>query len=73
MMFADLVDIDDFRDRLSQLGVDLPPGDSPDSWAQLVRAAQPVDGLPELIETLCAEGMTLQPEVRKAVDIILLP
>lgn len=73
MMFADLVDIDDFRDRLRELGVELPPGDSPDNWAQLVRAAQPVDGLPELIETLCAEGVTLQPEVRKAIDIILTP
>lgn len=73
MMFADLVDIDDFRDRLGELGVDLPPGDSPDKWAQLVRAAQPVDGLPELIEALCAEGVTLQPEVRKAIDIILMP
>lgn len=73
MMFADLVDIDDFRNRLSELGVYLPPGDSPDSWAQFVRAAQPVDGLPELIETLCDEGVTLQPEVRKAVDIILMP
>lgn len=73
MMFADLVDVDDFRQRLGELGVDLPPGGSPDSWAGLVRAAQPVDGLPELIAMLCAEGVTLQPEVRKAVEIILMP
>lgn len=73
MMFADLVDIDDFRDRLSELGLDLRAGDSPEDWARMVRAAQPVDGLPELIETLCAEGVTLQPEVRKAIEIILMP
>ncbi|MCC4118069.1 hypothetical protein LLG90_22195 [Aromatoleum toluclasticum] len=73
MMFADLVDVDDFRQRLGELGIDLPVGGSPDDWAGLVRAAQPVDGLPELIGILCAEGVTLQPEVRQTVDIILMP
>jgi len=73
MMFADLVDVDDFRLRLGELGIDLPPDGSPDSWARLVRAAQPIDGLPELIEMLCAEGVSLQPEVREAVEMILMP
>lgn len=73
MMFTDLVDVDDFRDRLRELGVDLPAGASPERWASLVRAAQPVDALPELVAALCADGVTLQPEVRRAVDLILLP
>lgn len=73
MMFADLVDIDDFRERLGALGVALPQGETPDDWARRVRAAQPVDGLPELIAALCAEGTTLQPEVRRAIDLILRP
>ena len=39
MMFADLVDVDDFRERLLALGIDLPPDTSPERCAQLVRAA----------------------------------
>ena len=73
MMFADLVDVDDFRQRLLELGVELPPGTSPEHCARLVRAAQPVDGLPELVGALCADGVTLQPEVRRAVELILMP
>ncbi|NMG46068.1 hypothetical protein GPA22_20320 [Aromatoleum toluvorans] len=73
MMFADLVDIDDFRQRLGELGIDLPASGSPESWARQIRAAQPVDGLPELIGKLCAEGVTLQPEVREAIEMILKP
>lgn len=72
MMFADLVDVDDFRQRLGELGIDLPAGGSPDSWAARVRAAQPVDGLPELIAMLCADAVTLQPEVRQVIDIIMM-
>jgi hypothetical protein len=73
MMFADLVDVDDFRQRLLELGIDLPPGVSPERCASLVRAAQPVDGLPELIGALRADGVTLHPEVRRAVELILMP
>lgn len=73
MMFAELVDVDDFRQRLGELGIDLPADGSPASWARLVRAAQPIDGLPELIEMLCAEGVTLQPEVREAIEMIRMP
>jgi hypothetical protein len=73
MMFAELVDVDDFRQRLLELGIDVPPGASPERWASLVRAAQPVDGLPELIGALCTDGVTLQPEVRRAVELILMP
>lgn len=73
MMLADLVDVDDFRLRLRELGVDLPPSASPEQCAQTVRAAQPVDGLPELIGALCADGVMLQPEVRRAVELILMP
>jgi hypothetical protein len=73
MMFADLVDVDDFRERLLELGVALPPDTSPEQCASLVRAAQPVDGLPELIRSLCADGVTLQPEVRRAVELIIRP
>lgn len=73
MMFADLVDVDDFRQRLRELGIELPPDASPECWASVVRAAQPVAGLPELIDALCAAGVTLQPEVRRAVELIRMP
>jgi hypothetical protein len=73
MMFADLVDVDDFRQHLLQLGIDLPPGTSPEQWASLVREAQPLDGLPELIAWLCSGAVALQPEVRRAVELILMP
>ncbi len=72
MMFADLVDMDDFRQRLLELGIDLPADTSPERCASLVRAAQPVDGLPELIDVLCADGVTLHPDVRRAVELILM-
>lgn len=73
MMFADLVDVEDFRLRLLELGVDIPSGVSPERCAALVRAAQPVDGLPELIGGLCAGGVTLHPEVRRAIELIRMP
>lgn len=73
MMYADLFDVDDFRQRLFELGVEVPPGASPERCASIVREAQPLDGLPELIGALCAEGVTLQPEVRRAVEMIVMP
>lgn len=73
MMFADLVDVDDFRERLLELGIDVPPGASPEHCASLARAALPVDGLPELIAALRADGVTLQPEVRRAIELIVMP
>lgn len=73
MMFADLVDVDDFRQRLRELGIDVAAGASPELCASVVRAAQPVDGLPELIANLCAEGVTLQPEVRQTIELIRMP
>lgn len=72
MMFAELVDVDDFRQGLLELGVDLPPGTSPEGCASQVRAAQPIDGLPELIGALYADGVTLHPEVRRAVELIVM-
>lgn len=71
MMFADLVDVEDFRLCMRELGVDLPADGSPELWAQIVRAAQPVDGLPMVIDGLCASGVTLQPEVRQVVELII--
>lgn len=71
MMFADLVDVEDFRDCMRSLGIELPADASPEQWAQIVRAAQPVDGLPMVIDGLCASGVTLQPEVRRAVELII--
>ncbi len=73
MMIADLVDGEDFRQRLVALGIDIPPGASPQACACAVRAAQPVDGLPEVVAGLCCDGVTLLPEVRRAVEFILEP
>ncbi len=73
MMFADLVDVEDFRRSLIELGLELPPDASPEQCASIVRAAQPLRGLPELIGALRAGGVTLHPDVRRAVELILMP
>jgi len=73
MMFADLVDLEDFRQGLLELGVELLPGSSPEHCASVVRAALPLDGLPELVGALSADDVTLHPDVRRAVELILMP
>ena len=70
MMIADLVDGDDFRQHLVNLGVDIPTDASPDTCVQRVRAAMPVAGLDELVTALRSDSVTLLPEVRQALDAL---
>jgi hypothetical protein len=71
MMFADLVDDVDFRERLQALGADLPADADPQTCVRLVKAQhanQPLAGLDELIGNLLANQGLLQPEVKQALQ-----
>lgn len=67
MMFADLVDEDDFRERLQDLGAQLPKDASPELCMTMAQA-QKLDGLQQLVEHLLADPGLLQPEVRLALE-----
>lgn len=70
MMFADLVDEVDFRERLQALGADLPADADPLTCVRLVKAQhadRPLSGLNELISELSANPGLLQPEVKQAL------
>lgn len=71
MMFADLVDDVDFRERLLALGADLPADADPLTCVRLVKAQhanRPLPGLDELIRDLLANQGLLQPEVKQALQ-----
>lgn len=67
MMFADLIDEVDFRERLQQLGANLPNDASPAICVALAKEQQ-VAGLATLARALMAEPGLLQPEVRAAIN-----
>ncbi|WP_136249233.1 hypothetical protein [Halomonas borealis] len=71
MMIVDLIDGDDFRDRLLALGVDVPADASPESGAQLARRKHDetgVVGLDALVRELMAQTDVMLPAVRKALE-----
>ncbi|WP_417583874.1 hypothetical protein [Nitrincola sp.] len=71
MMFADLVDEVDFRERLQALGAVLPAEADPQTCIRLVKAQhadRPLPGLDELIGELLANQGLLQPEVKLALQ-----
>lgn len=72
MMFADLVDLEDLRLQLRELGLDVPAGSSPEDCASVVKAAMPVDGLPEVIGALSGADVSLHPDVRRVIELILM-
>jgi hypothetical protein len=76
MMYADLIDAEDFRQRLVALGIDLPADADPDTCARLVAQRQAEAGIPGL-ETLVAEleaqTSVMLPEVREALVNHLRP
>ncbi|WP_043531124.1 hypothetical protein [Litchfieldella xinjiangensis] len=76
MMIVDLIDGDDFRDRLVSLGISLPEGASPDAcarMAQLMHAEVGVPGLQALVRELGEQTDIMLPSVRSALERFLLP
>lgn len=74
MMFAGLADGDDFRDRVHELGVDIPAGATPEVCASLALAphqGQPVKGSRALALDLIAHADAVLPEVRDALELVL--
>ena len=72
MMFADLVDEDDLRERLQGLGAQLPLDASPKQSIVMAKE-QNIEGLAALAEMLLADPGLLQPEVRSALEQIRQP
>lgn len=76
MMIAELIDGDDFRDRLVALGIRIPEGACPDTCARLARrrhAESAVPGLAELVRALEERREVMLPSVREALESHLLP
>ncbi|MGM0783115.1 MAG: hypothetical protein ACQEUM_03260 [Pseudomonadota bacterium] len=76
MMIADLIDGDDFRQRLVALGVRIPDGACPESCARMARLMHEqvgVEGLAALVAELEARREVMLPSVRNALEQILVP
>ncbi len=76
MMYADLIDAEDFRERLVALGIDIPAGAEPDESARLAaqhHARSAVPGLPALVAELETQVGVMLPEVRQALAYHLRP
>lgn len=75
MMIVELVDGEDFRERLVALGLALPAGASPLECAQAALGLlQTGDArLVALIEALHSQAGMVLPEVREAVESVLVP
>lgn len=75
MMITELIDGDDFRQRLLALGIHVPEGACPDTCARLARccrAEREVPGLEALVRELEAKREVLLPSVRRALETHLL-
>ncbi|MGM0693792.1 MAG: hypothetical protein ACQEUN_10390 [Pseudomonadota bacterium] len=76
MMIVELIDGDDFRERLMALGVHIPQDACPESCARLARRCAlegRVSGLAELVGELESKREVLLPSVRRALETHLLP
>ncbi|MDI5892738.1 hypothetical protein [Halomonas rhizosphaerae] len=76
MMIVELIDGDDFRDRLVALGIRIPEGACPESSARLARRCAlegDVPGLAELVGELEGKREIMLPSVRRALETHLLP
>ncbi len=76
MMHADLIDQEDFRDRLVALGFPIPADASAEqACQQAVSALTPerAKALRRLVEELLGGNATLLPNVREAISRTLLP
>lgn len=76
MMHADLIDQEDFREHLIALGLNIPPGTSPEQACELAvsgLSAERAIALRRLVEELLGGSATLLPNVREAISRHLLP
>ncbi|MDW7746277.1 hypothetical protein [Halomonas sp.] len=80
MMIVELIDGDDFRDRLVALGIRISEGACPESSARLARRCALEGGVPglaesvaELVGELESKREILLPSVRRALETHLLP
>ncbi|MCK2184867.1 hypothetical protein [Halomonas getboli] len=71
MMIVDLIDGDDFRDRLVALDVHIPADACPETCAHLARLKHDevgVPGLDALVRELMAQSDVMLPSVRAAIE-----
>lgn len=76
MMHADLIDQEDFRERLVALGLTIPSGSSPEQACELAVSGLSPEraiALRRLVEELLGGSATLLPNVRAAISRHLLP
>ncbi|MCG6659843.1 hypothetical protein HOP52_19040 [Halomonas campisalis] len=76
MMIVELIDGDDFRDRLVALGLEVAAGASPEACAERAAAAYAsgkLAGLPGLVDELVHRRDVVLPAVRDAIATQLLP
>ncbi|WP_048305903.1 hypothetical protein [Halomonas sp. PR-M31] len=76
MMIAELIDDDDFRARLVNLGVAIPADADPEECARRTlhqHIQGEVPGLQRLVEELMSKSDILLPEVRQVIERFLLP
>ena len=76
MMHADLIDQEDFRERLIALGLSIPAGATPEQACELAVSGLSPEravALRHLVEELLGGSATLLPNVREAISRHLLP
>ncbi|HCJ29573.1 MAG TPA: hypothetical protein DHV63_09830 [Pseudomonas sp.] len=76
MMHTDLIDQDDFRDRLVALGFEIPSGATAEQACEravIGLSQERAQALRRLVEELLGGSATLLPAVREAISRNLLP
>lgn len=76
MMIVELIDGDDFRNRLVALGVLIPDAACPETCARMARRKYlevGVPGLESALAELMAHTDVMLPSVRRAIEAHLLP
>ncbi|GEK46261.1 hypothetical protein PRZ61_02110 [Halomonas pacifica] len=76
MMIADLIDGEDFRNRLVALGIRIPEGACPETCARMAllkHVEVGVPGLQDLVRELSEQTDVMLPSVRQALERYLLP
>lgn len=76
MMYADLIDQEDFRDRLQSLGICIPSDATPDQaceYALRGLSQERIQALRKLVEEILGSNASVLPAVREAISRHLLP